>query len=141
MADQVILLQSNIDIITEFALDGTNLYISDPDLGTIQLRMTQELFRRLVSVDEEVHLMPSLDPGVPDSSKYLFRARHWDAEDSCPICQESFNYMNSNDLVQKVPLITPCNHMFCSMCIDTWLKRHATCPLCMMNIVTKTYKN
>lgn len=30
--------------------------------------------------------------------------------------------------------ITPCNHSFCSECLNNWIKKHKTCPLCRKEI-------
>ena len=32
--------------------------------------------------------------------------------------------------VLDVPRTTPCQHVFCAVCIQTWLQRSATCPAC-----------
>ena len=39
---------------------------------------------------------------------------------TCPVC---LNHITR-------PRVTPCNHEFCSECLDTWLTRKLTCPLC-----------
>ncbi|KZV57678.1 hypothetical protein F511_03138 [Dorcoceras hygrometricum] len=43
---------------------------------------------------------------------------------TCPICLADYHPM---DTVRCIPL---CEHCFHSECIDEWLKRHGTCPLC-----------
>ena len=42
---------------------------------------------------------------------------------SCPICLE--------DLSGRVVVKTKCNHKYCKTCIDDWLSKHTTCPICM----------
>ena len=39
---------------------------------------------------------------------------------TCPVC---LNHITR-------PRVTPCNHEFCSECLDTWLTCKLTCPLC-----------
>ncbi|XP_064623107.1 uncharacterized protein LOC135485213 [Lineus longissimus] len=43
-----------------------------------------------------------------------------DAELVCCICQG----------VLDQPKETPCRHVFCQVCIETWLEKHRTCPTC-----------
>jgi rubredoxin len=45
----------------------------------------------------------------------------------CPVCLE-----NKNNSV----VLDGCNHLFCEMCIVTWLKVNKTCPLCKSKIDT-----
>ena len=42
----------------------------------------------------------------------------------CCICQS----------VLDKPLETPCRHVFCKICIETWLNNHHTCPTCRKQI-------
>ena len=39
----------------------------------------------------------------------------------CPICLEP---------ISKNEKILQCNHAFHKSCVDTWLQRHDTCPMC-----------
>ena len=45
----------------------------------------------------------------------------------CIICLEDFI---NNDIV----IYLPCFHVFHKICLIKWIKRHATCPLCKLNI-------
>ena len=38
----------------------------------------------------------------------------------CAICQCLVEY----------PKMTPCSHVFCTGCIDEWMKRKRSCPTC-----------
>ena len=49
-------------------------------------------------------------------------------EDSCCICRENFQ---DTDIVRK---INSCGHVFHLNCLDTWLERHTTCPMCRQDI-------
>jgi hypothetical protein len=42
------------------------------------------------------------------------------ADRECAICLEGLN----------VPLKLPCDHIFCEVCLMTWVQREATCPCC-----------
>ena len=41
-------------------------------------------------------------------------------DDICPIC-----YDNNVDYIAE-----KCNHKFCKKCIDSWLRKNHTCPMC-----------
>lgn len=40
--------------------------------------------------------------------------------ENCTICYED----------QNNPTKMKCNHSFCKVCIDKWLEKHSTCPIC-----------
>ena len=44
----------------------------------------------------------------------------------CSICYESIQSLN----IFK----TKCNHYFCKYCIDSWIKKNRTCPLCRSDL-------
>uniref|UniRef100_A0A5K3F3S8 RING-type domain-containing protein n=1 Tax=Mesocestoides corti TaxID=53468 RepID=A0A5K3F3S8_MESCO len=48
--------------------------------------------------------------------------------DQCAICIELFK---PNDLIRSLP----CRHMYHRACIDPWLLKHRSCPLCKQNIL------
>ena len=52
-------------------------------------------------------------------------------EEECPICLDNLDINETK--------ILPCNHIFHTLCIDTWLKRKNMCPLCRFPL-TKNYK-
>lgn len=41
--------------------------------------------------------------------------------DSCPICYDPIRYP---------ACANPCNHMFCEPCINKWMLKKNTCPVC-----------
>ena len=43
---------------------------------------------------------------------------------SCPVC---LNEITS-------PKVTSCKHAFCAECLDAWLQREETCPMCRKNL-------
>jgi hypothetical protein len=45
-----------------------------------------------------------------------------DVQDVCPICLDD---MDVNNAVES-----PCNHIFCRLCIEEWLKKSELCPVC-----------
>ncbi|EYU21264.1 hypothetical protein MIMGU_mgv1a020651mg, partial [Erythranthe guttata] len=42
---------------------------------------------------------------------------------------------------EKYKILPNCNHGFHSHCIDSWLKRHSTCPLCRSSVTSISYCN
>ena len=61
---------------------------------------------------------------VPLISEEEMISNNIDLTDSCPICLEE---LQSNYYLRK---ITNCGHIYCSYCIETWLKNNKTCPVC-----------
>ena len=48
----------------------------------------------------------------------------WDTLLRCHICKDFL----------KVPVLTPCGHTFCSLCIRKYINRAAKCPLCLSEL-------
>lgn len=49
----------------------------------------------------------------------------------CSICCD--NYENDDECI-----ITKCNHIYHKKCIDAWLDKNITCPMCRKNIKQRT---
>ncbi|CAF1074608.1 unnamed protein product [Adineta steineri] len=61
----------------------------------------------------------------PDKYEYM----NEDAIDDklkCIICAQPF----------QIPVILDCQHTFCEVCIDTWIKKNASCPICRRQVDT-----
>jgi hypothetical protein len=54
-----------------------------------------------------------------------------DTEDICPICLETCGHNGSCEYIRKIRV---CEHRFCGACIETWLERHKTCPVCKVEV-------
>ena len=48
-------------------------------------------------------------------------------EEKCPICQTDFD--NGDDVK-----VLPCEHIYHPGCVDTWLVRNCTCPICKKDV-------
>jgi len=58
-------------------------------------------------------------------------------KEACSICLDEFK---DEKKVSK----TPCNHFYCSDCIESWIKNNSRCPLCRgtikkKSLITKTF--
>ncbi|CAN6485072.1 unnamed protein product [Victoria cruziana] len=56
--------------------------------------------------------------------KFDAAAKDGDTNSTCAICLQSFQ---QEEIIRRLPL---CEHIFHLPCIDTWLSRHNSCPLC-----------
>lgn len=54
-------------------------------------------------------------------------------KEECPVCYKNINYKNE--------VITNCNHMFCSDCINELRNYSLSCPLCRENITTLEFND
>ncbi|XP_070572441.1 E3 ubiquitin-protein ligase znrf3-like isoform X2 [Ptychodera flava] len=57
-----------------------------------------------------------------------------DEEPKCSICLERY-------FPKQVIRVLPCSHEYHSKCVDTWLIKHRTCPLCKLNIIDHKFGN
>ncbi|KAJ4845816.1 hypothetical protein Tsubulata_008222 [Turnera subulata] len=51
-------------------------------------------------------------------------------EDSCAVCLEAFSVDRVVDFVCK----TPCSHLFHAICINKWLSKKLSCPMCRSSL-------
>ncbi|OIV99301.1 hypothetical protein TanjilG_17111 [Lupinus angustifolius] len=67
-----------------------------------------------------------VDPTVIAKSLPAFSYRRDEKHemDDCAICLEEFREG------EKVKMIVYCKHVFHPQCIDTWIAKHVTCPIC-----------
>jgi len=71
--------------------------------------------------------VPGLDQATLDSyPKFVYSEEKKKKGDqsSCSICLGDYK---DSDLLRRLP---DCGHDFHVMCIDAWMKMHATCPMC-----------
>lgn len=58
----------------------------------------------------------------------------------CSVCQETPLKMSSSPqshACKEDSVISPCGHVFCRGCLDTWIEAHQSCPLCRFELTRK----
>ncbi|GAQ80909.1 Zinc finger RING-type domain containing protein [Klebsormidium nitens] len=74
---------------------------------------------------QESGLPPGLVTSFP--TKEFRKASSSSADRECAVCLCEYE---EGDLLRELP---GCSHSFHSTCIDTWLHKHGTCPICRMH--------
>ncbi|CAB3400945.1 unnamed protein product [Caenorhabditis bovis] len=75
---------------------------------------------------------------VRRTMRYLFKESsfgttpqpHDIEDDMCTVCHENMTH----------PIMLDCKHIFCRVCIETWLDKNTTCPMCRA-VVTQNADN
>ncbi|GER27801.1 RING/U-box superfamily protein [Striga asiatica] len=62
---------------------------------------------------------------IPDVS---YRASCFPTTSDCAICLDSFQV---GDLCRNIPV---CKHLFHSKCLDRWIRKNPTCPVCRTRV-------
>ena len=61
--------------------------------------------------------------GLTDAARQLLvPVTEYDRQENCPICIEKFD--------ENIIIKMPCTHLFHKTCIDSWIERNASCPIC-----------
>lgn len=80
------------------------------------------------NMDRLQHADDSLSPVSSSNSSSNTNSASGDPEsDKCTICLSG--YANGDNM-----RMLPCMHNYHALCIDEWLSRHSTCPICKQNI-------
>ena len=72
-----------------------------------------------------------VEVGVDDIDSVTSVIINDEKKDKCPICLDTMP--SDCDYVRH---INACNHRFCGLCIETWLKANKTCPICKADVST-----
>ena len=88
------------------------------------------------SLEEDVVVMPKITPRQLERIAPLCGYRKSFSRNndnkSCPICMRDFK---PNRHVRRMP----CNHVFCSSCISTWVcEENASCPVCRVEFTSSS---
>uniref|UniRef100_A0A803L791 RING-type domain-containing protein n=1 Tax=Chenopodium quinoa TaxID=63459 RepID=A0A803L791_CHEQI len=60
--------------------------------------------------------------------------------DDCVICLDSFVGEKDDDEYGGVKVLEQCGHKFHGFCIDEWLSKHRTCPLCRTCVRSNVFR-
>jgi hypothetical protein len=82
---------------------------------------------RIYNSDIESRLIPNLSQIDKKTISYE-ELLNDNNDDDCTICLEEFN--NDDEIVKL-----KCNHLFHSKCIDDWIEKNQSCPLCRVNLL------
>lgn len=91
--------------------------------GVRRRRLSGESERNTETVEMEMGLSESTIEQYP-KTQVGHSGRLLDDNTVCPICLSEYEQM---DILRTIP---HCNHYFHAHCIDGWLKKKGTCPLC-----------
>lgn len=82
---------------------------------------------RIYDSDIEARLIPNLSQIDKKTISYEELLNN-DEDNDCTICLEEFN--NDEEIIKL-----KCNHLFHLKCIDDWIKKNQSCPLCRVNLL------
>ncbi|MCO5548327.1 hypothetical protein L7F22_001784 [Adiantum nelumboides] len=63
-------------------------------------------------------------PKFSYAEKKIYHGHQQDDDASCSICLADYH---NGELIRMLP---DCRHSFHAMCVDAWLRLHASCPMC-----------
>ena len=66
-----------------------------------------------------------------------------DQGQECPICAKLFNSRAKNSFtrtVTPIPLQLPCSHIVCENCLETWLSKAGSCPMCRCTLTSRVFQ-
>ena len=84
----------------------------------------EEILKNLILIGDRGKFIAAF-LGVESSDKLRMEA---DADEECAICQEKYSTPTSAEYKIQLPCCG--KHTMGSKCIETWLRKHNTCPLC-----------
>ncbi|KAL6532789.1 hypothetical protein OROGR_013749 [Orobanche gracilis] len=77
------------------------------------------------SVSAAAEALPHIQTSIPD---VLYSAPSSPITPDCPICLDSFQ---EGDLCRNIPV---CKHLFHAKCLDKWIVKKPTCPVCRSRV-------
>ncbi|KRW99085.1 hypothetical protein PPERSA_07338 [Pseudocohnilembus persalinus] len=101
----------------------------------LQLQV-QAMRRRNIQQQSQFLTKEEIDKYLPSISFLDLKKQHSkkiEDGESCSVCLLEFE---NSSMVRS----TPCNHLFCQECLESWLKKHDNCPLCREELSKKKLK-
>jgi len=96
-------------------------------LVSIKARLKKHVFFVLLWADKQIYILV-LQMSIDKEFEYE-NELSIDSKLLCSICLNPF----------LQPKWTPCKHIFCSDCIELWLKKDSSCPICRQIIRKKKF--
>lgn len=94
--------------------------------------------RTLGPMNEQEREFDSLFNSLPRIDRKTLNQGH-----DCPICERVFNSPAETSPTSApipTPLQLPCSHIICGDCIETWLSKAGSCPMCRCTLTSKVFQ-
>jgi hypothetical protein len=127
------------EFIDTFDLNISKLSIKSDNINLSVYCDNLTLIEQQYIIDRKMYIMkPLYVPNINSRIiKYINRGfiyydinnnnDNYDVHDNCGICLKAVK--------ESQTTCTPCEHIFCSLCLQEWLKIAHTCPMCRQNIL------
>lgn len=106
---------------------------------TIQLNVILTSIRKTLGpMNEEEREFDILFNSLPRIDRKTLNQGH-----DCPICDNVFNSPAETSPTSApipTPLQLPCSHIICGDCIETWLSKAGSCPMCRCTLTSKVFQ-
>lgn len=118
-------------------------------LERLIFRMIMPLDIMLISIEETLGETLGSVSEVERESDFLLSSlpridrQTLDQGQECPICDKVFNYRAKNSFtraVTPIPLQLPCSHIICESCLETWLSKAGSCPMCRCTLTSRVFQ-
>jgi len=85
-------------------------------------------------------MLGNVEVGIDDinSVSRVLDNQEYEDDTSCPICLETIKGIEGDGGVCRELI---CKHKYCHPCIDTWLKKSKSCPVCKLDLEEKVKTN
>lgn len=111
----------------------------------LMLRMLLPLYVILKSIQDTLGPMSEVERESDCLLSSLPRIDRQTLEQSqeCPICDKMFSSpaaIAPTRAVNPTPLQLPCSHIICEGCLETWLSKAGSCPMCRCTLTSRVFQ-